>query len=72
MEEEESTTAALQPLCGGADVTDEGLTEALLMSGLTKFAEEPGDVFNAEMHEALFEHPDPTKKAGTIGQAMKV
>jgi molecular chaperone GrpE len=64
--------AVLKTLYEGIDMTDKGLTKAFLMNGLTKFAEQPGDVFNPEMHEALFEYPDPTKEAGTIGQVMKV
>ena len=70
LEGEES--AVLKTLYEGIDMTDKGLTKAFLMNGLTKFAEQPGDVFNPEMHEALFEYPDPTKEAGTIGQVMKV
>jgi molecular chaperone GrpE len=69
-----SSTAAsvLKTLYEGIDMTDKGLTKAFLMNGLVKFAEQPGDVFNPEIHEALFEYPDPEKEAGTIGQVMKV
>lgn len=64
--------AVLKTLYEGIDMTDKGLTKAFLMNGLTKFAEQPGDVFNPEMHEALFEYPDPDKVPGTIGQVTKV
>ena len=69
-----NATAVLKTLYEGIDMTDKGLTKAFFMNGLTKFAEQPGDVFNPELHEALFEYPDPdpNKEAGTIGQVMKV
>lgn len=64
--------SVLKTLYEGIDMTDKGLTKAFLMNGLVKFAEQPGDVFSPEIHEALFEYPDPEKEAGTIGQVMKV
>jgi molecular chaperone GrpE len=67
-----SSLSVLKTLYEGIDMTDKGLTKAFFMNGLTKYAEEPGDVFNPEQHEALFEYPDPDKEPGTIGQVMKV
>jgi molecular chaperone GrpE len=74
MDEESPTSSlsVLKTLYEGIDMTDKGLTKAFLMNGLTKYAEQPGDVFNPEQHEALFEYPDPDKEPGTIGQVMKV
>jgi molecular chaperone GrpE len=69
---EDESSQILKTLYEGIDMTDKGLTKAFLMNGLTKFAEQPGDVFNPEQHQALFEYPDPEKEAGTIGQVMKV
>ena len=73
-EGDDDSNSVLKTLYEGIDMTDKGLTKALMMNGVTKFTEEPGEVFNPEQHEALFEYPDPdpTKEAGTIGQVMKV
>jgi hypothetical protein len=32
----------------------------------------PGDKFDPHHHDALFEYPDPTKEAGTIGQVRAI
>jgi hypothetical protein len=57
-----SSSSALKTLQHeGIDMTDKGLTDAFFLHGLTKFTEQPEDVFNPEQHEALFECPDPDK-----------
>jgi molecular chaperone GrpE len=62
--------AVLATLYEGIQMTDEGLTKAFAKNGLVKFGE-PGEGFDPNMHEALFEYPDPNGKGGTIGQVMK-
>jgi molecular chaperone GrpE len=37
---------------------------------LVRFGE-VGEVFDPNLHEALYEYPDATKTAGTVGQVMK-
>lgn len=44
--------------------------KAFEMNGLIKFGR-PGDAFDPNMHQALYEYPDPTKETGTVGQVMK-
>jgi molecular chaperone GrpE len=56
----------------GILMTNQGLQKAFAQNGLTKFTETPGEVFDPEKHQALFEYPDPTKTPGTVGQVMKV
>jgi len=61
----------LSNLYEGIGMTDDGLTKAFTKNGLSKFGA-VGDKFDPNMHEALFEYADPDKKAGTIGQVMKL
>jgi molecular chaperone GrpE len=54
----------------GIELTEKGLTKAFEANGLIKFGQ-VGEVFDPNRHEALFEYPDATKTAGTVGQIMK-
>ena len=60
----------LATLYEGIELTDKGLTKAFVMNGLVKYGE-PGDAFDPNKHEALYEYVDPEKEAGTVGQVMK-
>lgn len=61
----------LATLYEGIKMTDDGLTKAFAKNGLKKFGE-PGEKFDPNRHEALYEYPDPEKEAGSIGQVMKI
>jgi len=61
----------LANLYEGIEMTDAGLTKALVKNGLVKFGA-VGDVFDPNRHEALFEYVEEGKAAGTVGQVMKV
>ncbi len=63
--------AVLATLFEGIKMTDDGLTKAFAKNGLKKFGE-PGDKFDPNKHDALFEYVDDKMNAGTIGQVMKV
>jgi molecular chaperone GrpE len=60
----------LVTLYEGIRMTEEGLNKALQSNGLERFGT-VGDIFDPNLHEALFEYPDPTKEPGTLGQVMK-
>lgn len=61
----------LANLYEGISMTDEGLNKAFAKNGLAKFGAR-GEKFDPNLHEALFEYPDPECEAGNIGQVMKV
>jgi molecular chaperone GrpE len=61
----------LSNLFEGIKMTDENLTRAFAKNGLVKFGKS-GEKFDPNMHDALFEYPDPNSEVGTIGQVMKV
>mmetsp|Transcript_8155 Transcript_8155/g.12370 ORF Transcript_8155/g.12370 Transcript_8155/m.12370 type:complete len:256 (-) Transcript_8155:54-821(-) len=60
----------LATLYEGITMTDDGLSKAFKKNGLEKFGM-PGEKFDPNIHEALFEYPDPNVEAGNIGQVMK-
>lgn len=60
----------LATLYQGISMTDNGLTKAFEKNGLKKYGE-VGDVFDPNLHEALYEYADESKDVGTVGQVMK-
>jgi len=62
--------AVLANLYEGIVMTDQGLTKAFEKNGLKSFGV-PGEVFDPNRHEALYEYPDPSGTPGTVGQVMK-
>ena len=60
----------LATLYEGIQMIDDGLTKAFNKNGLKKYAS-VGDKFDPNLHDALFEYPDPNMEAGSIGQVMK-
>lgn len=61
----------LANLYEGITMTDDGLNKAFSKNGLVKFGEK-GEKFDPNLHQALFEYPDPEGEAGHIGQVTKV
>ncbi len=61
----------LATLYEGIAMTDDGLNKTFAKNGLVKFGVR-GEKFDPNLHEALFEYPDPDCEAGHIGQVMKV
>jgi len=60
----------LATLYQGISMTDDGLTKAFQKNGLKKYGD-VGDVFDPNLHEALYEYVDESKDVGTVGQVMK-
>jgi len=61
----------LANLYEGIAMTDDGLNKAFAKNGLVKFGAK-GDKFDPNLHQALFEYPDPEGEVGNIGQVTKV
>ena len=70
MEKEKEDHPVLFNLYDGVKLTEDGLVKAFASNGLVRFGK-AGELFDPNKHEALYEYPDPTKKAGTVGQVMK-
>eukprot|EP00587_Corethron_hystrix_P007158 CAMPEP_0113308662 /NCGR_PEP_ID=MMETSP0010_2-20120614/7019_1 /TAXON_ID=216773 ORGANISM="Corethron hystrix, Strain 308" /NCGR_SAMPLE_ID=MMETSP0010_2 /ASSEMBLY_ACC=CAM_ASM_000155 /LENGTH=253 /DNA_ID=CAMNT_0000163765 /DNA_START=136 /DNA_END=897 /DNA_ORIENTATION=- /assembly_acc=CAM_ASM_000155 len=60
----------LAALYEGIELTEAELMKAFKKNGLEKFGA-VGDVFDPNIHEAMYEYSDPTKDAGTVGQVME-
>jgi len=70
MEQQKEDHPVLFNLYEGVKLTEDGLVKAFASNGLVRFGK-PGELFDPNKHEALYEYPDPTKKPGTVGQVMK-
>jgi len=66
-DEQRSAAAAL---IEGVELTLRELTNVMTKHGMKPIAPQPGDTFNPEIHEAMFEAPLPGTKAGQIIQVM--
>ena len=60
----------LKTLLEGVSMTDKELKKVFQKHGVSQYAA-VGDVFDPELHDALFQYQDPEKEAGTIGQVIK-
>jgi molecular chaperone GrpE len=60
----------LSSLVEGITAVEKGLQKALAGHGVVKFGV-PGDTFNPEQHEALFQIPDATQEEGLVAQVVK-
>jgi molecular chaperone GrpE len=60
----------LKNLLEGIVMTDRGLHKIFHKFGIVKYGK-VDEAFDPHMHDALFQMPDPTKPAGTIGQVVK-
>lgn len=54
----------------GVELTMRELTNVLAKHGVTTITPVPGDLFDPQMHQAMFEAPVPGTKAGQIIQVM--
>jgi molecular chaperone GrpE len=66
--DEQRTQAAA--LFDGVELTMRELVNVMSKHGLTKVEPKPGDVFDPQIHEAMFEAALPGTKAGQIIQVM--
>jgi molecular chaperone GrpE len=67
---EDEANQTLRTLFEGIQMTDTLMLKAFAGNGLVRYCE-TGDVFDPNLHEALFEYPDPEKEGGTVGQVLK-
>jgi len=66
----EKADGGLKALLDGVELTERELLKALEKHGVKKF--DPLDEkFDPNLHQAMFEMPDPTKPAGTVAQVIQ-
>jgi molecular chaperone GrpE len=60
----------VKPLIDGIDLTERELQKAMEKHGIRRF-EPKGEKFDPNLHQAMFEVPDPSVPAGTVVQVMQ-
>lgn len=66
----EESRAASAALIEGVELTLRELTNVMTKHGVTPISPAVGDVFDPQLHQAMFEAPVPGTKAGQIIQVM--
>jgi molecular chaperone GrpE len=66
----EKADAATKALLDGVELTERELHKVLEKHGVRKF-EPLGEKFDPNLHQAMFEVPDPSRPAGAVAQVMQ-
>lgn len=66
----EEQRAAAEALIEGVELTLRELTNVMTRHGVVPIAPKPGDAFDPQLHQAMFEAPMPGTRAGDIIQVM--
>jgi molecular chaperone GrpE len=66
----ETADASTKALLDGVELTERELVKVLEKHGVKKF-EPLGERFDPNLHQAMFELPDPAKPAGTVAQVVQ-
>jgi len=66
----EKADAGLKALLDGVELTERELLKVLEKHGVKKF-EPLGEKFDPNLHQAMFELPDPSRPAGTVAQVVQ-
>jgi molecular chaperone GrpE len=66
----EKADASTKALLDGVELTERELLKVLEKHGVKKF-EPLGEKFDPNVHQAMFELPDPTRPAGTVAQVVQ-
>src|SRR6266536_88584 len=66
----EKADAGVKALLDGVELTERELLKVLEKHGVKKF-EPLGEKFDPNLHQAMFELPDPSRPAGTVAQVVQ-
>jgi molecular chaperone GrpE len=66
----EKADAGIKALLDGVEITERELLKVLEKHGVKKF-EPKGEKFDPNLHQAMYEMPDPTLPAGTVAQVVQ-
>jgi molecular chaperone GrpE len=67
---QERDDEGIKALLEGVELTERELVNVLEKHGVKKF-EPMGEKFDPNLHQAMFEMPDPSRPAGTVAQVMQ-
>jgi molecular chaperone GrpE len=63
--------SAVKPLLDGVELTERELLKVLEKHGVRKFEPQPREKFDPNLHQAMYEVPDPSLPAGTVAQVVQ-
>jgi molecular chaperone GrpE len=67
----ETANPGVKALLDGVELTERELIKVLEKHGVKKFEPQKGDRFDPNLHQAMYEVPDPAQPAGTVAQVMQ-
>lgn len=68
---DEAGEGALKALIEGVEMTGRDFASTLAKHGVAPIEPKPGDRFDPNLHQAMFEVPDPTQPAGNVVQVVQ-
>src|SRR5437764_11464873 len=67
----ETANAGVKALLDGVELTERELLKVLEKHGVRKFEPQHGEKFDPNLHQAMFELPDPSLPAGSVAQIVQ-
>jgi molecular chaperone GrpE len=67
----EKADAGVKALLDGVELTERELLKVLEKHGVRKFEPQPREKFDPNLHQAMYEVPDPTLPPGTVAQVVQ-
>jgi molecular chaperone GrpE len=67
----EAANPGVKALLDGVELTERELHKVLDKHGVKKFEPQKGDRFDPNLHQAMYEVPDPAQPAGTVAQVLQ-
>jgi molecular chaperone GrpE len=67
----ENTDAGVKVLLDGVELTERELLKVLEKHGVRKFEPQPGEKFDPNLHQAMFEVVDPSLPGGSVAQVVQ-
>jgi len=67
----DTANAGVKALLDGVELTERELIKVLEKHGVKRFEPQKGDRFDPNLHQAMYELPDPSQPAGTVAQIVQ-
>jgi molecular chaperone GrpE len=67
----ETANPGVKALLDGVELTERELLKVLEKHGVKKFEPQKGERFDPNLHQAMYELPDPSQPAGTVAQVVQ-
>ena len=67
----ETANPGVKVLLDGVELTERELLKVLDKHGVKKYEPKKGDKFDPNLHQAMYELPDPSQPAGTVAQVVQ-